>query len=113
VEKIGDDASEKRVGSLETRSSTCRNLGPALGLFHLFTSPAIARDLGQWDNQPIAVWQWFQELMESDNPYHVAERRTHLKPIRLRSSAINKWQLLPTEKPSFRTGPEFQFQTRN
>src|ERR1700756_1029674 len=58
-----------RDGSPETRASACRNLGPALGLFLLFTLPAIARDLGQWDNQPIAVRQWFQSLMQPDNPY--------------------------------------------
>ncbi len=69
MEKIRDDASEKRDGSLETRSSACRNLGPALGLLLLLTLPAIARDLGQWDNQPIAVRQWFQGLMQPDNPY--------------------------------------------
>jgi hypothetical protein len=62
VERIQD-------GSLETRSSARRNLWPALGLFLLFTLPAIARDLGQWDNKPIAVRQWFQSLMQPDNPY--------------------------------------------
>jgi hypothetical protein len=69
VEKLRDDASEKRASSLGTRSSACRNWGPALGLFLLFSVPAIARDLGQWDNQPIAVRQWFQGLMQPDNPY--------------------------------------------
>jgi hypothetical protein len=69
VENIRDDGSEKRAGSLETRSSACRNLGPAIGLFLLLSAPAIARDLGQWDNQPIAVRQWFQGLMQPDNPY--------------------------------------------
>jgi hypothetical protein len=61
VENIRDDGSEKRAGSLETRLSACRNLGPALGLFLLLSVPAIARNLGQWDNQPIAVRQWFQD----------------------------------------------------
>jgi len=69
VENIRDDSSEKRAGSLETRSSDCRNLGPALGLFLLFIPPAIARDLGQRGSQPIAVRQWFQGLMQPDNPY--------------------------------------------
>jgi hypothetical protein len=69
VRKIKDDAPEKSDGSLKTRSSACRNLGPALGLFLMLTLPAIARDLGQWDSQPIAVRQWFQRLMQPDNPY--------------------------------------------
>ena len=69
MENIRDDSSEKRAGSLETRSSDCRNLGPALGLFLLFIPPAIARDLGQRGSQPIAVRQWFQGLMQPDNPY--------------------------------------------
>jgi hypothetical protein len=68
VKKVRDDASEKRVGSLRTRWSTYRNFGSVLGLFLLFTPLAIARDLGQWDNQPIAVRQWFQGLMQPDNP---------------------------------------------
>jgi hypothetical protein len=69
VKEIRDDASEKNAGSLETWSSARRNLGAALGLLFLFTPPAIARDLGQWNNQPIAVRQWFQGLMQPDDPY--------------------------------------------
>jgi hypothetical protein len=69
VETLRDVASENKAGSPETGSSACRNLGSALGLFLLLTLPAIARDLGQWDNQPIAVRQWFQGLMQPDNPY--------------------------------------------
>src|SRR5258708_3014915 len=69
VEDIRDNASEKRHGFLEARSPAGWNLGPALGLLFLLTLPAVARDLGQWDNQPIAVRQWFQGLMQPDNPY--------------------------------------------
>jgi hypothetical protein len=69
VEQLRKDASKKRTGWLKTRWSACRNFGPALGLFLLFSAPGIARDLGQWDNQPIAVRQWFQGLMQPDNPY--------------------------------------------
>jgi hypothetical protein len=70
VEAIGDNSSDKNNGSPETRSPACWNLGSALGLFLLFTTlPAIARDVGQWGNQPIAVRQWFQGLMQPDNPY--------------------------------------------
>jgi hypothetical protein len=37
---------------------------PALALLSL---PALARDNGQWGNQPLAVRQWFQGLMQPDN----------------------------------------------
>ena len=37
---------------------------PALALLSL---PAFARDNGQWGNQPLAVRQWFQGLMQPDN----------------------------------------------
>jgi hypothetical protein len=30
--------------------------------------PAAARDNGQWADQPAAVRQWFQSLMQPDNP---------------------------------------------
>jgi hypothetical protein len=32
-------------------------------------SQAFARDLGQWQDQPTGVRQWFQRLMQPDNPY--------------------------------------------
>ena len=32
------------------------------------TLPAAARDLGQWENQPAYLRQWFQKLMQPDNP---------------------------------------------
>ncbi|SRR5579871_1949106 len=35
----------------------------------LLALPAAARDNGQWGNSPIAVRQWFQSLMQPDNPY--------------------------------------------
>jgi hypothetical protein len=31
-------------------------------------APAAARDNGQWADQPAAVRQWFQSLMQPDNP---------------------------------------------
>ena len=37
-----------------------------LGLVSL---PALARDNGQWGNQPAALRQWFQNLMQPDNQY--------------------------------------------
>jgi hypothetical protein len=38
-----------------------------LGLM-LLTFPAVARDNGQWGNQPGYLRQWFQRLMQPDNP---------------------------------------------
>ena len=34
----------------------------------LLTSPAAARDFGQWENQPPHVHAWFQKLMQPDIP---------------------------------------------
>ena len=31
-------------------------------------APAVARDNGQWDGKPAHVRQWFQQLMQPDNP---------------------------------------------
>jgi hypothetical protein len=32
------------------------------------TLPAAARDNGQWEHQPAYLRQWFQKLMQPDNP---------------------------------------------
>jgi hypothetical protein len=41
----------------------------AVVLLLLFgASPAASRDNGQWLNQPAALRQWFQKLMQPDNP---------------------------------------------
>jgi hypothetical protein len=37
--------------------------------FVSLTLPAAARDNGQWENQPAFLRQWFQKLMQPDNPY--------------------------------------------
>ena len=34
----------------------------------LASLPAMARDNGQWEQQPASVRQWFQKLMQPDNP---------------------------------------------
>lgn len=34
----------------------------------LVTLPALARDNGQWEQQPTSIRQWFQKLMQPDNP---------------------------------------------
>lgn len=33
------------------------------------SAPALARDNGQWADSPLQVRQWFQGLMQPDNPY--------------------------------------------
>jgi hypothetical protein len=38
-------------------------------LLLLFSSTALARDNGQWNDTPIHVREWFQSLMQPDNPY--------------------------------------------
>jgi hypothetical protein len=38
-------------------------------VFALMSLPALARDNGQWGNQPAALRQWFQNLMQPDNKY--------------------------------------------
>lgn len=35
----------------------------------MLTLPAAARDNGQWKTQPAYLRQWFQQLMQPDNPY--------------------------------------------
>ena len=37
-------------------------------LFMLVSLPALARDNGQWGNQPAYLRGWFQKLMQPDNP---------------------------------------------
>jgi hypothetical protein len=35
----------------------------------LLSSSALARDNGQWNDRPFNVREWFQSLMQPDNPY--------------------------------------------
>lgn len=42
-------------------------VGALLGAF-LVLGPALARDGGQWDEQPLNLRQWYQGLMQPDNP---------------------------------------------
>jgi hypothetical protein len=37
-------------------------------LLMLVSLPALARDNGQWGNQPAYLREWFQKLMQPDNP---------------------------------------------
>ena len=37
-------------------------------VFMLLSLPAVARDNGQWGNQPAYLREWFQKLMQPDNP---------------------------------------------
>jgi hypothetical protein len=34
----------------------------------LLSAPSLARDNGQWTNSPALVRQWYQRLMQPDNP---------------------------------------------
>jgi hypothetical protein len=38
-------------------------------VFMLLSLAAVARDNGQWGNQPVYLREWFQKLMQPDNPY--------------------------------------------
>jgi hypothetical protein len=40
-----------------------------VALLLLLSGTALARDNGQWGNSPINVREWFQSLMQPDNPY--------------------------------------------
>ena len=37
-------------------------------LLIMLCAPAAARDNGQWSNSPLRVREWFQSLMQPDNP---------------------------------------------
>jgi hypothetical protein len=37
--------------------------------FMLVSLPAAARDYGQWGDQPAYLREWFQKLMQPDNPH--------------------------------------------
>jgi hypothetical protein len=45
------------------------NMRTILALLALLSTPALARDDGQWSQQSLQVRQWFQSLMQPDNPY--------------------------------------------
>ena len=38
-------------------------------IFVLVSLPAVARDNGQWGGQPAYLREWFQKLMQPDNPH--------------------------------------------
>jgi hypothetical protein len=40
-----------------------------VALLLLLSSTALARDNGQWGNSPVYLREWFQSLMQPDNPY--------------------------------------------
>lgn len=43
-------------------------LRTVIAITMLASLPALARDNGQWESQPAAIRQWFQKLMQPDNP---------------------------------------------
>src|ERR1700680_4521655 len=62
--QIGTDIALQYTAS--SRRSTMRYVA----LLLLFCSgTASARDNGQWNNSPINIREWFQSLMQPDNPY--------------------------------------------
>jgi hypothetical protein len=69
---IHGNSSKAKFSQISTMRST-RHLEEAdmfrivLALVAL-TLPAAARDNGQWENQPAYLRQWFQRLMQPDNP---------------------------------------------
>jgi len=66
--QIGTDIALQHTASM--RRSTMRYVA----LLLLFTSTALARDNGQWNNSPINIREWFQSLMQPDNPYMSSNR---------------------------------------
>src|SRR6202047_4208785 len=51
------------------RASLRRSTMRYVALLLLLSSTALARDNGQWGNSPTNVREWFQSLMQPDNPY--------------------------------------------
>lgn len=49
-------------------SMKIRNIALLLAVVPAMLSPVIARDNGQWGDQPANVRSWFQGLMQPDNP---------------------------------------------
>jgi hypothetical protein len=55
------------------------------------TLPVAARDTGQWENQPIYLRQWFQKLMQPDNPDMscYGEPQTRTQPQNCSASSVS------------------------
>jgi hypothetical protein len=64
-----------------------------VALLLLMSGTALARDNGQWNNSPITVREWFQSLMQPDNPYMSCCGE---------ADAFTMWRSLPTAKASSR-----------
>jgi hypothetical protein len=60
--------SRRAVGRMDQSPSQEVEMIFVIAAFLLFSPPAVARDSGQWANQPPAVRQWFQTLMQPDDP---------------------------------------------
>jgi hypothetical protein len=61
--QIGTNIAPQYIASL--RRSSMRYVA----LLLLLSSSALARDNGQWSSSPVNVREWFQSLMQPDNPY--------------------------------------------
>jgi hypothetical protein len=58
------EAGESGVANRSSEVTMLRIIAAAL----LVSVPASARDNGQWQNEPQPIRQWFQKLMQPDNP---------------------------------------------
>src|SRR5262249_29438757 len=62
----------------------------------LLSSPALARDLGQWGAEPGLGHEWFRTLMQPDNPFsRAAARPTRIGPMNTRRAMGNTSRLSP------------------
>jgi hypothetical protein len=83
-------------------------------VFMLLTLPAVARDFGQWEDQPSSARQWFQRLMRPDNPYQsCCGEADAFEADTSRSLTTNTWLSSPTAKESFLTEPKSPCQIGN
>jgi len=84
----------------------------AVALF-LLALPAAARDLGQWEGQPGSVRQWFQRLMQPDNPYQsCCGEADAFEADNFEIAGDQYVAIITNGKGSFQTGPEFPCRTR-
>ena len=80
-----------------------------VALLLLLSSTALARDNGQWGDSPIAVRQWFQSLMQPDNPYmSCCGEADAFEADQFVVEGDHYVAIITTEKPSTHPGPGFR-----
>jgi hypothetical protein len=78
----------------------------------MLTLPASARDNGQWENQPAYLRQWFQKLMQPDNPYMSCCGEADAFEADIFEQMDERYVAIITNgKASSRKGPEFPYST--